>query len=430
MKQQQPLFPGEAQLIEHAKQFTRRVEKINDQVWFFTGFGGSNMIAVVGEDRCILIDTLNGKEVAQDALAQLRRITDKPVRTIFYTHTHFDHTSGAGVFAQEDTEIIAHACHTQEYGHSHLLQHISQTRGMRQFGPTLTQEESVCVGIGIWNNPYSTRALLHPRTLVKEDVTVLHRGGVEFHLVYAPGETDDHMYIWMPAFGILCCGDNYYQSWPNLYAIRGSQYRDISAWTASLDTILDYPVEVLLPGHTAVLSGRESIRETISNYRNAIEHVLTQTLNGMDAGLTPDELVEQVVLPPQYAKLPYLQEYYGTVAWTVRAIFDGYLGWFDGNPTNLNPLPRRASATRMVEMMGGVDPVMGEIDASLERQECQWAAQLCDLLLSAGLRTREVRTKKAHALTVLGHMQTSANARHYYLVCAKELLADPSRVTE
>lgn len=422
LNNQDVLFHGEKKLINHAKTFSRHVEKINDQVWFFTGFGGSNMIAVVGDDCCVLIDALNGKEVAQDALAELRRITDKPVRTILYTHTHFDHTSGAGVFAQDGTEIIAHAYNTQVYGHSDLLKKIDQKRGMRQFGSTLTQEESVCMGVGIWNNPYSTRAILAPNVLIEDDVTVIQRGGIEFHLVFAPGETDDQMYIWIPAFGILCCGDNYYASWPNLYAIRGSQYRDISAWIASLDTILSYPVETLLPGHTTVVSGQATIRETISNYRDAIEYVLTETLTGMNVGLTPDELVERIILPEQYANLPYLQEYYGTVQWTVRAIFDGYLGWFDGNPTNLSRLPRQEYANRMIGMMGGVEKIIQEIDASLDSQAYQWAAELCDILLESEHCSRIIKEKKAQALMALGRMQTSANGRHYYLVCAKELI--------
>lgn len=422
--QQNTLFPGEKQLIDHAKIFSRRVEQINDQVWFFTGFGGSNMILVVGDDCCILIDTLNGKEVAEDALTELRRITDKPIKTIFYTHTHFDHVSGAGVFAQDNTEIIAHAYKTQLYGHSDLLEHINQKRGMRQFGPTLTQEESVCVGIGIWNNPYSTRASLPPRTFVEDKVTVIHRGGIEFHLIYAPGETDDHMYIWMPAFGILCCGDNYYESWPNLYAIRGSQYRDISAWIKSLNSMLHYPIQILLPGHTSALFGQETICQTITNYRDAIQHVLVETLTGIDSGLTPDELVECIVLPEPYAKLPYLQEYYGTVKWTVRAIFDGYLGWFDGNPTNLDPLPRHEYGKRMIQMMGGIDKIIHEIDISLDTQEYQWAAELCDILLASDLCPNEIKRKKAQALIALGHMQTSANGRHYYLMYAKELIKE------
>ncbi len=415
------VFEGEEKLLKHSETFSRRVEKINDQVYFFAGFGGSNMIAVIGGDSCVLIDTLNGKEVAEAALEELRKITDKPVKTIIYTHTHFDHTAGAGVFAEEDTEIIAHTYKTQVYGSSQLIGRISQKRGMRQFGPTLTREESICVGIGIWNNPFSTRAMLPPNQLVDGEKNVISRAGVEFQLVAAPGETDDQMFVWMPEFGILCCGDNYYESWPNLYAIRGSQYRDISSWIDSLGKMLDYPAEILIPGHTAVIRGRDQIQTTLTNYRDAIQYVLTETLKGMDQGLTPDELAETVVLPERFASLPYLQEYYGTVQWTVRAIFTGYLGWFDGNPTNLGSLPKKEKADSQIRMMGGADRIKEEITASLADGRYQWAAELCDILLNSGSRCPDVKKMKAEALVCLGRMQTSANGRHYYLMCAKEL---------
>lgn len=415
-------FAGEEKLKEHAQSFSRKVEQINEQVWFFTGFGGSNMIAVIGDDSCVLIDALNGKEVAEEALIELRKITDKPIDTIIYTHTHFDHTSGAGVFANETTEIIAHSYKTAIYGHSNLINNISQQRGKRQLGPTLTQEESICVGIGIWNKPFSTRALLTPNKLIEGKETVLVRAGIEFHLIAAPGETDDQIFVWLPAFNILCCGDNYYESWPNLYAIRGSQYRDISSWIDALDNMLNYPAEILLPGHTAVVRGKETIQEVLTNYRDAISWVLTETLKGIDQGLTPDELVEKIVLPEHFANLPYLQEYYGTVQWTVRAIFDGYLGWFDGNPTHLGSLPVKERAENMLRMMGGTDQLLNEIKESITNKRYQWAAELCDILLNADVAMPEATSLKANALIGLGRMQTSANGRHYYLVCAKELM--------
>lgn len=417
------LFAGEEKLKKQAEKFTRRVEKINDQVWFFSGFGGSNMIAVLGDDSCILIDTLNGKEPAEAALAELRTITDKPIRTIIYTHTHFDHTAGAGVFADSSTEIIAHTYKTQIYGHSELLDKISRKRGMRQFGSVLTREESICMGIGIWNNPYNTRAILPPNRLIDDESVSIVRGGVEFQLIAAPGETDDQIFVWLPEFKILCCGDNYYESWPNLYAIRGSQYRDISSWIQSLERMLNYPARILLPGHTGVIRGEETIRTVLTDYHDAIEYVLTETLKGMDQGLTADELAETVSLPERFAELPYLQEYYGTVQGTVRAIFTGYLGWFDGNPTSLNPLPLQEYSDNMIRMMGGAESVITEIDSSLDDCRYQWAAQLCDLLLHSPSCPDGVKKKKARALTGLGRMQTSANSRHYYLVCAKELEA-------
>lgn len=421
------IFHGEVQLKEHAKKFTRRVEKINDQIYFFAGFGGSNMILIIGEENCVLIDTLNGEQVAKDAYEELRKITDKPIETIIYTYTHFDHTGGAGVFADEKTEIIAHEFETDIYGYSHLLKDINKKRGMRQFGPTLSQEESICVGI--WNKPFSKTVIREPNHLIEGHKNVIERAGLELHLISVPGETDDHLFVWIPKYAILCCGDNYYESWPNLYAIRGSQYRDISSWIDSLTTMLEYPTQILIPGHTAVINGEAKIKEILTNYRDAIEYVLVETLKGMNQGLTPDELVESVTLPQQYAQLPYLQEYYGTVEWTIRAIFSGYLGWFDGNPTHLCHLPLKERASKMIRMMNGRDAIIAEIDHSLECGEYQWAVELCDILLN-DQPSIEIKKKKAEALIALGRQQLSANGRHYYLVCAKELLADTQDIKQ
>lgn len=121
------------------------------------------------------------------------------------------------------------------------------------------------------------------------------------------------------------------------------------------------------------------------------------------------------------ADLPYLQEYYGTVEWTVRSIYTGYLGWFDGNPTRLGTMRPEVKGRKILDMMGGAEKVLDEIKRALEKEEDQWAAELCDILLDAGVETEAAREMKAECLMNLGRMQTSANGRHYYISCAKEL---------
>ena len=169
----------------------------------------------------------------------------------------------------------------------------------------------------------------------------------------APGETEDQSFIWFDAHRVLFCGDNYYGCWPNLYAIRGGQYRDVAGWIDSLDRMRQYPAEALLPGHTHPIIGRDAVADVLANFRNALDYVLTETLACMDRGMGIEETVDTVKLPDQYGQLPYLGEFYGTVAWSVRGIYTGYLGWFDGNPTNLNPLPPRQRAGKSIELMGG-----------------------------------------------------------------------------
>ncbi|WP_231594215.1 alkyl sulfatase dimerization domain-containing protein [Paenibacillus algorifonticola] len=144
----------------------------------------------------------------------------------------------------------------------------------------------------------------------------------------------------------------------------------------------------------------------------------------MNKGLTIDELASIVKLPDELAKLPYLGEFYGTVAWTVRSIYNGYLGWFDGNPTNLNKLPPKKHAEKMLDLIGSEEQTITAIKKALEKQEAQWAVELCDLLISAEREFNIGKQLKAEGLMALSKLETSANGRHYYIAYAKELLED------
>jgi alkyl sulfatase BDS1-like metallo-beta-lactamase superfamily hydrolase len=142
----------------------------------------------------------------------------------------------------------------------------------------------------------------------------------------------------------------------------------------------------------------------------------------MNKGLTADELASNVKLPEKFAKLPYLSEFYGTVEWFVRSIFNGYVGWFDGNPTNLNKLPPKEYAEKMLDLIGGEAKIISEIKKSLANQEVQWAIELCDLLIGADREIKIGKQLKVEGLMALSKLETSANGRHYYIACAKELL--------
>lgn len=416
-------YEGEEKLKRQAESgFPKGITKICDHVYFALGYGGSTCTLVVGETSCILVDTLNGVAPAKAVREEFEKITDKPIRTIIYTHYfHFDHTSGASVFADPGTRIIGRKPTYPQYGRTGLIKDICGVRGARQFGVGLTPEENICVGIGPRNEINGEKGSLPCTELFEEEKLELDIDGTEVVLVAAPGETDDQIFIWFPQYGVLCCGDNYYESWPNLYAIRGGQYRDISGWIDSLDKMREYGAEYLLPGHTRAVTGKTEVETTLKNYRDALEYVLTETLRGMNEGLTPDELVERVRLPENLASLPYVQEYYGTVEWSVRSIYTGYLGWFDGNPTRLGHMNTKERAGKTAAMMGGAAPVLAEAKAALEKGEAQWTAELCDILLACGEEREAAAVLKAAALTELGRMQTSANARHYYLACARQL---------
>jgi alkyl sulfatase BDS1-like metallo-beta-lactamase superfamily hydrolase len=178
--------------------------------------------------------------------------------------------------------------------------------------------------------------------------------------------------------------------------------------------------EFMVPHHTRPITGSRKIYETLTNYRDAIQFVHDQTIRWMNKGLTPDEIVQRVKLPSHLSNLPYLQEYYGTVPWSVRAIFDGYLGWFGGNATDLFPLPPQERAERFVELAGGKEVLLRNIREAFERENYQWALELADQLIVLNRDLQEARQLKAEALTALAQKQLSAPARNYYLTQALE----------
>lgn len=205
---------------------------------------------------------------------------------------------------------------------------------------------------------------------------------------------------------------------------RDQHDAEVDQWIAGLGSMIDLGADYLVPGHTRPVLGSANVRAALTAYRDGIKSVLDQTLEGMRKGERPDELVEHVKLPPALADSPYLQEFYGTVAWSVRAIYAEYAGWFDGNPTQLFPLPEQGRAARIIELGGGREQVLSKARRAHADKDFQWAAELADYVLAVDSGNVEAKRLKANALRELGERQISAIARNYYLSAAQYLLRD------
>ena len=415
---------GEEKLRKFTEeQYKKQVTKVNDRIYHFLGWGHSNATAIIGETSVILVDTLDSDERAKRLRAELATITDKPVRTIIYTHSHPDHRGGAGAFRDTVEEIIAFKARTEPLdGYGRIAAALNR-RGGFQFGYELTDEENISQGIG----PREGKAVgdgvydfMPPTTVYDVDTTTRTIDGVTMELTAAPGETDDQLFVWLAEDKVMIRGDNYYGCWPNLYAIRGTQYRDIAQWIKTLEKILSYPAEALLPGHTAPLMGRSRIQEVVGNFKNAIASVFEQTLDCLGRGLTLAETVESVRLPEELRDKEYLGEYYGTVEWSVKGIYNGYVGWFDGDAAHLMPCPRREFSTAVLELAGGPDAVLAKAQSCLEKGESQLALELLELLAGEA-QSGQMKEVKRRALLARAAQMTSANARHYYICSANEI---------
>lgn len=419
---------AERLLEARQSEFEQAVVQVTEGVYTAVGFGVSPNSMIVGDTGVVIVDTQIDARAAKGALAAFREITDLPVAAIVLTHGHVDHTGGLAVFAEGgEPEIWA----GPGFGHegrwaSDAGLTVHRQRGARQAGWLLPPAQRINNGVAraYWpevGRP-RTRPVVAPTHVLKDPRHTLTVAGVRLDLVAAPGETADQIYAWYPEGEVLFAGDNFYKSWPNLYAIRGTPYRDVRAWAGSLDAMLAENPSHLVGGHTRPVLGRERVREVLTNYRDGIRSIFEQTIAGMNRGLTPDQLVEVVQVPPHLADLDYLRPYYGNPAWAVRSIFTGYLGWFDGNPTSLFPLSPAEEAARVAELAGGVDILRERATAALS-DDPQWTAELCDRLLALDPGDTGAMELKADALEALGRALLTATGRNYYLTAAMQLRA-------
>ncbi len=414
----------EADLAAHSKEFEQGVIEVTDGIHVAIGYGLANSIMISGEGCRIIVDTMESLETATAAKAALDAIDDSPIAALVYTHNHGDHVFGARAFAEDgEPRILAHRLTTYYLDRVlNVVRPIITVRSARMFGNHLDAEGLVNAGIGpfLGLEADSTIGPLRPTETFDKTLST-EACGVEMELVHAPGETDDQLFVWLPQKRALLPGDNLYKTFPNLYTIRGTPYRDVHGWVQSLDQMRALQPEHLVPSHTRPISGAEEIQRVLTDYRDAIQYVHDQTVRGMNQGLTPDELVETVRLPPHLAASPYLHELYGTVEWSVRSVFDGYLGWFDGNPTRLDPHPPGERARRFAELAGGEAVLLERAVAAAESSDHRWVLELTDHLLLLDPDNATARDLRVAALIALGEASSNPNARHYYMTAAAEL---------
>ena len=410
------------------EEFRREVYEVTDGIYQAVGFGIANSIMVEGEHCVFIVDVMGSVETASEVKAEFEKITHKPIEALIYTHNHADHVMGGLAFAP-DGKVDVYAHETTNYYLNrtiNVLRPALRRRSARMFGshlprPGPDRRENVGLGPFVETlDPSMTLGLIRPNKTFSDELHV-EICGVQVELVHAPGETNDQIFVWLPERGVLLPGDNIYKAFPNLYSIRGTLYRDVLDWVASIDRMRALAPKYLVPSHTRSVSGQAEVYETLTAYRDAIQFVHDQTIQGINEGLSPEELVARVKLPPHLAAHPYLQEYYGKVAWSVRGIFNGYLGWFDGDAANLEPAPPEERANGMASLAGGEEGLIRAANEALEAEQYEWAAELASHSLRLEPGSSTAKQIKADALRALGRRQVNANARNYYLSQALEL---------
>jgi len=406
------------------------VVKVTDRVYVAIGYAMGNSIMVIGDDGLIIIDTSDSYEVGKEIMAEFRKISDLPVKAIVYSHHHLDHVYGAKAFAEEsdgDLEIYAHTNFMKRFNEENgEFANITAFRALYWTGSPLPKEGPDRVinnGISVLLDAHGTGGFVPP-TITFDDRLEVDVAGLKMVLIYAKSETNNEIVTWFPELGVLQGGEVLYKLWPNLFSIRGTQYRDVNTWIGSLETMRELQADYLVLSHTYPVIGKEIVNDVLLTYHDGVKYIYDQTIRGINKGLSPDELSRSIELPQSLLNSPHsdwLQERYGEREWHIKGIYSGNIGWYDNDVMNLHPISFAEKSAKIVDGFGGVEKTLLKVREAIQNDEYEWALELVTYVMHADPDNEEAKLLKAYASRVLGHRAHTATSRNMYLTTAHVL---------
>ena len=399
------------------------------------GLDLSSMTMVEGDEGVIVIDPLVSCENAAAALALYRSVRgDRPVTALIYTHSHIDHFGGAGGVVPNgdagDIPIVAPE-HFLEHAVSENLQAgtAMTRRATYMYGSLLPRGPEGQMTCGLGPAPSTgTLSLLPPTVDITTTGQELVLDGVRIVFQMTPGtEAPAEMNFYFPDFRALCMAENATHNLHNVVTLRGALVRDAHAWAGFLDeTIALFAADsdVSFASHHWPTWGTDNIVEYLSKQRDLYAYLNDQTLRYLNRGFTGAEIAEMIELPPTLATSWHCRGYYGSVSHNVKAVYQRYMGWFDGNPAHLWPHPPEEQAVRYVEFMGGADSVLQKAQRSFEEGDYRWVAEVVNHVVFADPTNMAARELLARTYTQMGYAQENATWRNFFLTGAQELLGD------
>ena len=424
-----PAYPEQPEvhpnlIAEYTYSHPPAVHKVTDGVYSAVGYDLANSIMIEGDDGLIIVDTLSTYEDAKEVIAEFRKISDKPVKAIIYTHGHLDHVHGTGAFLEEgeDIEIYAHESHVDFYTNENsVLGPIASIRSGFAAGAFLPSEGPDRFNMGVLAPMHPGTIAYVPPTKTFSDELEVEISGVKLKMVFVAGESSDQIYVWLPDKKVLLIGDNVYAIVPNIYTLRGSVYRDPMNYVNALDKVIPLDAEYLVASHVKPVIGKENVRDVLVSTRDATQYIYDQTIRGMNQGYTADELSHMIKLPDHLDNHPWLTKARNQVSSHVKQIYYGNLGWYEGDPAFLTPISLKEKSKKIVEGFGGIDATNDSIRLAMINGEYEWAAELGSYAIHANPENKESKLLKAQALRVLGQRSDSIDIRNWSITEARVL---------
>ncbi|MGW4303861.1 alkyl/aryl-sulfatase [Streptomyces sp. NPDC004646] len=407
--------------------------EVTEGIYQVRGFDLSNMTIVEGERGVLVIDPLLCAETAAAALALYRAHRgDRPVTGVLYTHSHADHFGGVrGVLTEEDVAsgvpvlapqgFLAHAVSENVYAGTAM-----NRRAAYMYGAALPKGERGQIGAGLGQTTATGAVGLIPPTV---DITRTGQSevvdGIRMVFQLTPGtEAPAELNIHFPDRAALCMAENATHNLHNLLTLRGAEVRDPRVWARYLTEAADLfgpASEVAFASHHWPVWGTERVTEYLSEQRDLYAYLHDQTLRMLNQGLTGPEIAERMELPPALERAWHTHGYYGSASHNSKAVYQRYLGWFDGNPAHLWQHPPVEAARRYVEFMGGAGEVLRRARESYDAGDFRWVAEVVNHVVFADPANAEARALQADALEQLGYGAENGTWRNFYLMGALEL---------
>ena len=412
--------------------------KVTEGIYQLRGFDIANMTLIEGSTGWIVVDTLNCRETAAAAIAFARKhLGDKPVSAIVITHSHIDHFGGVlGVISPQEVAerkipvIVPDGFLEEATSENVMVGPAMGRRSYYQFGKNLERSAKGMVDTGLGKAvAYGNFGILPPNRIIsqpKEDMVI---DGVRFIFYNVPQtEAPAEMTFRLPDKKAYCGAEILQHTMHNLLPVRGAKARDSLRWANDLDQALEQAAndEVFFAQHNWPIWGRARIAELITKHRDVYKYTHDQTIRLINAGYTPREIADMIKLPNSLETYLASRGYYGDLRHNVKAVYQFYMGFYDGNPANLNPLPPEESAKRYLELIGA-DKAVTAAQVAFDKGDYRWTAELLNYVVFAQPDNKSAIDLLARTYDQMGYMAEAATWRNSYLTAAAELRNGPPK---